>query len=389
MKKIPTSRNGNVSQLVFSSDFTTGNIKGSVRWSLSRLPSYTGLTFTVGKGLDHRPTERTHNRTTVYRTVVSLITYRLAHIKWPQTFFSSSWFSGQLDIILLAHTLGTCDFFLPRVLPYRVRSSSSLTGLPPRDRLERRKDKSFPFFFLIHDRQAPEKGISYLVLDYIRFVRKTPATLANALVVSTSETTCGLYTLPSRSRRLSPKTTSAAPTPASSPSGKIEILRVVRRSRVADRLCERETKKNRLSNPPHANTWAWGGKPFNVRGCVTPSLSFFVNHRRRCNAAEVVESRGSESGTTHSISVASARRRKSSAGRMPAKVLGCPRSGPRQRPQERGAFVALYLHFSEIILRQYLSKYGYRFTASIPSIPREKRNGPYMINKFFYSKAFF
>lgn len=48
-----------------------------------------------------------------------------------------------------------------------------------------------------------------------------------------------------------------------------------------------------------------------------------------------------EFGTTHSISVASARRRKSNADRMPAKVLGCPRSGPR--PQKRGAFIVLAL----------------------------------------------
>lgn len=122
-----------------------------------------------------RPTKRTHNRTTVYQTVtdhISTSTYQMA-----TNLFSSSWFSGQLDIILLAHTLGTCDFFLPRVLPYRARSSSSPTALPPRDRPKRSrgKDKSFSFlsfFFLLHDREAPEKGILYLVFDYIGFVRK-------------------------------------------------------------------------------------------------------------------------------------------------------------------------------------------------------------------------
>lgn len=45
-------------------------------------------------------------RTTVYQIVVSLITYQIV-----TNLFSSSWFSKQLDIILLAHTLGTCDLF--------------------------------------------------------------------------------------------------------------------------------------------------------------------------------------------------------------------------------------------------------------------------------------
>lgn len=56
--------------------------------------------------------------------------------------------------------------------------------------------------------------------------RNTPATLVSALVVSTPETTRGLYTLPSWKPFGFHQKPSATPTRLS-PSGKIEILRVV------------------------------------------------------------------------------------------------------------------------------------------------------------------
>lgn len=60
------------------------------------------------------------NETYAYRTTDSRVTGHISINTYQMVtnLFSSSWFSEQLDIILLAHTLGTCDFFLSRVLPY-------------------------------------------------------------------------------------------------------------------------------------------------------------------------------------------------------------------------------------------------------------------------------
>lgn len=112
--------------------------------------------------------------------------------------------------------------------------------------------------------EAPEKGYcrySVIRLSDIRLVRKTPASLACALVVSTPETTRGLYTLPSWRRRLSPKTTSVAPT-CSLPSGKIEMLRVVADS---DSFYSGKKMKNPLSNPPRSNTSERSENPLRLR----------------------------------------------------------------------------------------------------------------------------
>jgi len=108
-----------------------------------------------------------------------------------------------LVIILLAHTLGTCDFFLLRVLPL-------IAYRPRRDRPKSSRERKFRFFFyFFFTSETPEKGyVDRFGLIFDWYFRRTPATLASALVVSTPETTRGLYTLPSRSRRLSPKTTS-------------------------------------------------------------------------------------------------------------------------------------------------------------------------------------
>lgn len=127
----------------------------------------------------------------------------------------------KLDIILLAHTLGTSDFFLPRVLPRGIPRSSFLLNVSPLSlRISEKKIYFFVFsFFTIYRK---ERNLTLLMgddeggwegrrrLSIVRQIgQKTPATLVNALVVSTSQTTHGLYTLPllkSLIERLSPKT---------------------------------------------------------------------------------------------------------------------------------------------------------------------------------------
>jgi len=155
--------------------------------------------------------QSTENRITVSH--ISFITYRNS-----TNLFSFSCFSGQLDIILLAHTLGTCDFFQP---PLQLLFLSLMLLCYPWDRnverergrerkREREREKRLTFLF----NSTP--GIRYRRCSMMcsivqRIAWKTPATLASALVVSTPETTRGLYTLPSRSHQLSPKTISASP----------------------------------------------------------------------------------------------------------------------------------------------------------------------------------
>lgn len=110
----------------------------------------------------------------------------------------------------MAHTLGTCDFFLARVLPYSARVP--LRPPPPPESAQNALDGDLllSLFLPFLSRSATEKGyvcIYRYICIYIYIYscgldcqanRKTPATLASALVVSTPETTRGLYTLPSR-----------------------------------------------------------------------------------------------------------------------------------------------------------------------------------------------
>lgn len=288
--------------------------------------------------------------------------------------FSSSRFSGQLDIILLAHTLGTCDFFLPRVLPYRARSSSSPTTHPPWDRPKRSRgrDKSFSLFPfpLTRSGSAGERNNCtwYSVISDSKDrrlwrVRKLWARLKRhaAYILSPLEVV-GFHQKPPwpAARRLAEKSKFYV-----SPS-------------ISPVTFTREKKRRRMDSPIRLiqkHEARSGKRPLRPR-VRHPVAFFFVNHRR---ARVVTRPRvNHELGApvpTHSISVASARQRKSNAGRMPAKVLGCPRSGPRQRPQERRAFVGLYLHFSEIIVILIETAMRADFTVSISCLPRENRNG--------------
>jgi len=126
-----------------------------------------------------------------------------------------------------------------------------------------REKKIGILFFYTERRRKNIVGTWYPIIRY-SIVRKTPTTWENALVVSTPETTRGLYTLPSRSRQLSPKTIFVVST--CSPSGKIEILRVI------DSFYEKKSK-NPLSNPTS----------FKQMGTLHPRMRhsvafFFINH---------------------------------------------------------------------------------------------------------------
>lgn len=164
------------------------NVKTTVayQWNLQITPQLTEYSIT-----DHISINTYRIITNLFSSVIQLIQ------------------QAGLVIILLAHTLGTCDFFLPRVLSLIERVPFlHLFHLGTGRKARERKFCLFLFFFF-HASGTPGKKICRYSVRLSEYFRRTPATLTSALVVSTLETTRGLYTLPSRSRRLSPKTTSA------------------------------------------------------------------------------------------------------------------------------------------------------------------------------------
>lgn len=174
-------------------------------------------------------------------------------------------------------------------------------------------------------------------------VWKTPTTLASALVVSTPETIRGLYTLPSRDRRLSPKTLGRSDTLVS-PSGKIEILRIAAISRrSSSRWKERDEEEFALAWPigrlvkrerfddatrGKGSTWSLYGDV-----CVIfVATFFFINHRRAMRSSNAAEAESRTSDPPRSILSRLHRRDGGSRARA-----GCQRKSSVVRVQGHGS----------------------------------------------------